>query len=141
MRQLSDFAGLWQFSREIEDLAGGQRLFVQGICRFVKGTEGLMLLEEGMLTIPGQPPLKAERRYLWREAVGEIAVSFEDGRPFHQFDPTEPQPQASHDCVPDRYEACYDFAKWPIWTVTWRVCGPRKDFVSHTRFERLDEDG
>lgn len=136
MRRLNDFAGLWQLSREIEDLAGGQRLFVQGICRFVEEEEGLMQIEEGVLTIPGQSPLKAERRYLWREAAAGIAVFFEDGRDFHSFDPRQDQAEATHDCAPDRYEVCYDFAKWPSWQAVWGVRGPRKDYVSVTRFER-----
>lgn len=85
--------------------------------------------------------LSAERKYLWQEQRGDapaqIAVFFEDGRPFHSFDPALATPAASHDCPPDVYEVTYDLSAWPQWQATWRVRGPRKDYLSITHYAPL----
>lgn len=74
--------------------------------------------------------MTAERTYLW-SAPEECAidVAFADGRPFHAFDPTVPIATAVHVCGEDRYEATYEFADWPVWRLSWRVMGPRKDLL------------
>lgn len=98
----------------------------------------LLQHETGHLQMPGLArAMEAERRYLWRAAPdgsGRIDVFFDDERYFHSFDPTVKTPMAHHDCAPDAYDVRYEFSLWPEWQVTWRVKGPRKDYVSVTRF-------
>ena len=68
---------------------------------------------------------------IWRDGPGGIDVAFGDGRPFHRVGPGA-QAVAAHDCPPDDYRLRYDFGAWPLWSVRWRVTGPRKDYRALT---------
>lgn len=133
--ELAAFAGLWQAERTITDQHRGQVIRFEGTVDFHPGQGGLIWDEDGALMLPGQEPIRATRRYLWRDAGDEIAVFFEDGRPFHMIT-TVAKPAAHHDCPPDTYDVSYDFTLWPVWTARWRVTGPRKDYVSDTTYRR-----
>jgi len=132
---LADFAGVWRFERAIEN-AVGPDADMQGTARFTDHAGGLMMHESGEMRLAGQGAFLAERRYLWRAAGGHIAVFFDDGRPFHDFDPAAETPQAEHPCAPDHYRVAYDFGGWPEWRAVWQVTGPRKSYVMRSRFFR-----
>ena len=130
VRRLGDFEGAWSLSRIISQADGP-------VCRF-EGTatwrpegERLAYEETGEMRMPGQPPMRAERRYLWD---ADLAVLFPDGRFFHSVPPRGGR--AEHRCAPDHYVASYDFAEWPAFRVTWEVSGPRKAYRSVTRYRR-----
>jgi len=125
--ELADFAGSWLLDRRIRDHRGGREGRFLGRAAFVPAGAALAYHEEGLLTLEGQAPLQAERRYLWRAEGGRIIVDHGDGRPFHGFDPAAPE--ARHLCAPDDYAVRYDFARWPLWTAEWTVRGPRKDYT------------
>jgi hypothetical protein len=134
MRLLS-FAGVWQLERVIEDVRAARTGRLTGEARFEPDADGLAYAEEGTLVFPGAAPVRASRRYLWRDGgAGTIDVWFEDGRFFHRFDAEDPAPAATHDCPPDLYRVRYDFRDWPRWQAEWRVTGPRKDYGIFTRF-------
>ena len=104
--------------------------------RFTRDADGLVYSESGTLHLPGQPEMHAERRYLWRGAGSLIEVLFDDGRPFHVFDPAEPRPGADHWCDPDSYSVRYDFTSWPDWSAEWQVIGPRKGYSMYSAYRR-----
>lgn len=124
--RLQDFRGDWSLLRDIADHRSGTAGRFEGTARFTPAGAGLDYVETGLLTMAGQPPMQAERRYVWRSEDGRFVVAFADGRPFHDFTPS--RPEASHWCDPDSYRVTYDFSAWPLWTGTWRVSGPRKDY-------------
>jgi Family of unknown function (DUF6314) len=127
--ELRSFAGLWRIERRIEDVRAGRTGAFAGEARFEPAAGGLAYREEGALSFPGAAPMRAERRYLWRDGgAGTIDVFFADGRFFHRFDAEDAAPAASHDCPPDLYRVRYDFRGWPRWQAEWRVTGPRKDY-------------
>lgn len=130
--RLEEFAGLWRIVRQIRQ-PGGDAGFA-GTARFTPDGAGLHYREEGLLTLPAAPPMRAEREYLWRSDGAGIAVFFADGRAFHRFDPAAPE--ASHWCDPDDYQVRYDFTAWPGWRAEWRVTGPRKDYVMVSDYSR-----
>ncbi|MBU2888725.1 DUF6314 family protein [Celeribacter halophilus] len=138
MIRLENFTGLWSMAREIDDRRTGQRATLTGTCRFIMDETGALRQDErGVLHMPeAAQSFEAERRYLWRADAEGIAVFFEDGRFFHAFDPNAPAPHADHACAPDAYSVRYTFSNWPDWSATWRVTGPRKDYVSVTRYSR-----
>ncbi|KNG95384.1 DUF6314 family protein [Pseudaestuariivita atlantica] len=121
---LADFEGRWSLTRRIDDRRAGQEATFDGTAVFAPDGTGLTLTETGWLQPATGPRLQGSRRYLWREG---IEVFFEDGRPFHRFTPAAPA--ALHDCPPDTYRVTYDFTRWPRWTATWEVTGPRKDYT------------
>ena len=129
-RVLSDFKGVWHVSREITQ-ANGPAAHFAGMAHWIMTEGGLSYEEAGTMTLAGQPPMAAERRYLWAE---DLKVYFEDGRFFHQV-PKEGG-TAHHWCEPDSYTLDYDFSRWPEFSVEWRVQGPRKDYHAHTTYRR-----
>ncbi|PCD77682.1 DUF6314 family protein [Pseudothioclava arenosa] len=132
---LADFKGDWRISRVIVP-RGAPEARLEGRARFRPEGAGLLYHEEGELILPGQPPIRAERSYLWREGGAGIVVDYADGRPFHEFDPA--RPRAAHWCDPDDYRVRYDFTRWPLWRAEWEVSGPRKDYVMITDYRRDD---
>lgn len=132
---LDAFRGVWQLDRDIVDANGGMSRF-SGKAVFTPDGAGLLYEETGILEIPGVSPMQATRRYLWRESAGRIMVAFEDGRPFHSFDPCGTEAAAQHLCGADLYRVRYDFSAWPAWSALWQVAGPRKDYSMLGRYRR-----
>ncbi|WP_010139042.1 DUF6314 family protein [Oceanicola sp. S124] len=135
-RDITDFAGVWQIRRQIEDRLGGVTGVFTGQAELRPDGGAWTWSEAGEIRYGSAPPLRAERRYLWQPRGVEIAVHFDDGRFFHAFDPMAAAPRAEHLCTPDLYRAAYDFADWPRWQVTWEVAGPRKDYRMESLCQR-----
>jgi len=122
-RQLADFEGQWQVERTIVQADGTRGRFV-GTVRFTpQGPGTLAYREEGTITLGTGPALQAGRSYIWKEG---LHVLFDDGRPFHRI-PAQGG-TSIHICPPDTYKVGYDFSRWPEWTATWDVSGPRKSY-------------
>jgi hypothetical protein len=140
MRSLSNFIGTWTISREIDDLRAKSQAQLHGTCVFERSANGdVIQFEQGQIIMPGMAhPIAAERRYIWRAHETHIGVYFADGRFFHSIDPSIDHPEAGHDCDPDRYDVRYDFSACSgatsSFTSRWQVSGPRKDYVSVTKF-------
>ena len=137
---LSAFAGRWDLRRTIRDRRAGRDGQGRGEAVLRPDAEGLVYEETLSLQFPGAPPMEARRRYLWRAAPQGIAVSFEDGRPFHAIALGKAAPDAAHWCDPDSYAVRYDFAGWPRWRATWEVAGPRKDYSMITDYSPAGAD-
>ncbi|MBF9030169.1 trigger factor [Rhodobacterales bacterium HKCCE3408] len=136
MITLADFAGRWRLRREIEDRRLGLDGRFEGLAEWEPEGAGLRQTETGVLHFGSAAPMRATRVYLWRWQAHRLVVLFEDGRPFHDFSPGEPE--ALHDCAPDTYRVRYDFTGWPAWESRWHVTGPRKDAVILSRFVRAE---
>ena len=132
--RLEDFTGRWRIERGIEDRLGGVTGQFAGVAAFRPVAVGLAYREEGRLLIGSGPEVTATRDYLWRAVGGRIHVDHADGRPFHCFDPAEPE--ARHWCAPDDYHVRYDFSRWPEWRAEWAVRGPRKDYTMVSVYQR-----
>lgn len=133
---LTDFEGRWIYTRQIDDRTGLGAGQGEGVAKFSADADGLRYDESGTMGFATTPVMKNSRSYLWREAPQGAAVLFEDGRPFHEVCLGEGTPQAAHWCDPDQYDVTYDFSAWPQWSSTWRVKGPRKDYVMVTQYRR-----
>ena len=132
------FAGVWMLRRDIYDLDSEWIGRFQGQATFnLRGDDALDYHEEGKLAFGGLTAMTATRDYSWHfPGAGRVAVAFDDGRPFHEFDARQTRAEASHYCDPDDYAVTYDFAKWPEWRAEWRVEGPRKDYRMVSIFTR-----
>ncbi|MEY3002874.1 MAG: hypothetical protein RLZZ491_50 [Pseudomonadota bacterium] len=135
MITLADLRGGWQLSRQIVDHRAGVTGTLTGRCDWTPDGLGLRQSEDGMLHFGSAPPMPASRVYLWRAEGHDLAVFFEDGRPFHRLGPG--QWADRHRCAPDLYDVAYAFGDWPEWTQRWRVTGPRKDLTIESRFVPL----
>ena len=126
--ELSAFEGTWRLARVIRGADGYETARLDGVATFAPNGLGLKLTETGVLTTGGAS-VEAHRTYFWRPSPDGIEVLFDDGRPFHIIGAS-----TQHDCAPDTYLGTYDFSAWPTWTLTWRVSGPRKDYVSASHY-------
>ena len=136
-RSLSDFLGCYAITRVIEDSHADQVLHFEGEASVTASLEGAIYAETGKMTFPNGQSFQSERRYLWIDDGALVRVSFEDGRPFHDFDPVQGGAATEHLCGEDMYRGGYDFSEWPRWSLTWAVSGPRKDYRSHSMFTLL----
>ncbi|MCA8879781.1 MAG: trigger factor [Rhodobacteraceae bacterium] len=134
-RALDDFLGRWQVMREITGRPGPARF--EGEAEISPIESGARYAETGILTLAGGQAFRAERVYLWSRRPGGIAVSFDDGRPFHEIGLNGSRPEARHPCGADLYRVAYDFTRWPDWDSRWDVTGPAKDYRIVTRYRRL----
>lgn len=134
MIALSDLEGGWRLTRRIEDFRAGLVGTLEGTCHWLPDEDGLRQEEQGLLRFGQAAPMQATRVYLWRQDGADLVVFFEDGRPFHRL---SDRLSDRHLCDPDTYDVAYDMARWPDWTQSWRVTGPRKDARILSRFQPL----
>ena len=135
---LASFEGRWSLTRVVKDEHGGAEGHLSGVAIFTRdGADHLIYEESGTLSYANQPPMAATRRYIWVAVEEGIEVLFEDGRAFHVIESGRSMPDANHHCDPDLYHVSYDFSRWPAWSSTWRVVGPRKDYRMVSEFARL----
>ena len=129
---LWSLAGQWSLDRQIRHADGRENSFI-GKAVFTRSGSRLIQEESGLLQLDDQA-LEARQRLVWKQAGPSLRVHFADMRPFHEFSLGVTNPEAVHDCPPDRYHVAYDFAHWPIWRSVWTVTGPRKDYVMRSTY-------
>ena len=138
MHNADAFVGRWQLSRNIADNLSGQRGTFAGTATFLPTKSGVLTYqEEGHLQFGATPPMFATRKYHWHFEGDLVRVTFEDGRPFHQFLPSGHAAGTDHPCGDDFYQVRYDFTDWPHWEAVWTVTGPRKDYSSFSNYSQL----
>lgn len=130
-RRLADFEGRWSLVRSIVHDHAPEARF-EGEAFWAPDAGRLIYRESGVLTVPGQPPMQAERSYHWHH---DLSVHFDDGRFFHKVPPAGGATE--HWCDPDSYAGRYDFSGWPGFEVTWQVSGPRKSYRMCSLYRRL----
>lgn len=130
-RVLDDFRGHWRVTKRIRH-ANQPEAHFEGTAEWSPDEHGLLYHEQGVLQINGQPPMQGSRRYVWH---ANLDVYFEDGRFFHAVPPEGGQ--AHHQCAPDDYYVTYSFNAWPQFRATWRILGPRKDYLMEINYKRI----
>lgn len=131
-----DFRGTWGMLRQITDRLGVMDGQLTGQAVFAGVAGRLRYDETGTLTLVSGAQMEATRCYEWVFDQNDVRVFFEDGTAFHSFCLTGTAHGTPHLCGEDLYKVTYDFADWPVWTATWTVAGPRKDYTSVTRYTR-----
>ncbi len=129
---LWSLAGQWTLARQIRH-ADGRKNSLTGKAVFIRSDSRLIQDESGVLQLDDLA-LEARRRLVWMQDGSLLRVHFADMRPFHEFSLGNANPEAVHDCPPDRYHVAYDFALWPTWGSVWTVTGPRKDYVMNSTY-------
>ena len=135
-RGADDFLGAWRITREIVDHKLGQTGSLEGDATLTATAGRLRYHERGTLRYGGGAPLVAERGYLWSFTPDAVEVAYDDGAPFHKFVPEGRVDATPHLCGEDLYHGSYDLTGFPVWSVTWSVRGPRKDYRSVTWYRR-----
>ena len=137
MLSADDFAGAWTLERDITDRHLGQDGRFRGTADLrADGASILRYAETGQMQLGRGPAMTATRSYNWQFTDAGVFVTFADGAAFHSFIPTGIGAGTDHPCGDDFYQVKYDFTKWPEWSATWSVSGPRKDYTSTSRYTR-----
>jgi len=104
--------------------------------------------EEGTLTLNDGTTMIGERTHTYRLHENGIEVLFADGPNAGEHfvdilfpaDPEADWPLCSgdtHYCLKDTYKAMFCFDTEDEFSITYTVCGPEKDYVSHSVYRRI----
>jgi hypothetical protein len=114
-----------------------------------RSADSLLYRESGQLLLDNGTVLAGENSYVYALRNGDIEVSFASGpsRGVHFIDIALPREQPEtlplvsadrHLCRLDTYDADFRMDTPAAFTMTYKVCGPTKDYVSRSDFRRLD---
>jgi len=138
--QVNDLMGFlegdWHLWRWIVDRRAGQKGRFAGGAAFFADEGQLLYREDGRLVIGGHDGSAMQLYTFSFPERGRAAVSFSDGRPFHDLDLTAGRWQATHLCDPDRYDGEFTVLGPDAWRVVWKVTGPRKDLTLDSTYRR-----
>ncbi len=138
--------GAWRFDRQIPGQAS-----MQGTARFMPRDDGaLHYHEQGELVLPDGQRLQAHRAYRYTRQPDGFCVWFDEMPPrlFHRIVLSRTAAgqtvgieavaggSAMHLCGADRYDTVYGIHADGSWSIRHEVSGPRKRYVSLTRFCR-----
>ena len=128
--------GEWRLERRIDDRRAGERGCFDGGAVFVTDADGLLYREDGRLVLGSHDgPALQHYRYDFLDRH-HAAVSFRDGRFFHELDLSAGAWRCRHLCGEDRYDGEFAALGADAWRVVWHVSGPRKDLILDSTYRR-----
>lgn len=137
----------WRFARTITDARAGAVSRVAGYAVLSRALPevapepqgGLIAEERGRMRLADGSRLETRQRRIWRfPEPGVLVFCYPEGGEIARFALDESgAAEATHLCGADRYlgRLRLDLDRG-IWTLSWRVDGPRKAYLSETRFTR-----
>ena len=142
------FSGPWAFKREMQALDGTPLGSAEGRAEFMPQAVAnvLQYRESGQLMLLGQVrAIGFSRRfdYHWQDDV--LQVLFADGPQagqsyqHYRFDPVRQAllPVATHVCVQDHYDGCYQLIDRDQFDLQTRIEGPHKAYLLRSHFSRV----
>lgn len=131
--------GGWTVERRIKNLSTGETGFFSGEVLFSADGDGLRYDEVGRLTMGGVET-NAIRSYLYRFRQPKQAdVFFTDGRFFHAFDLSRGIFEVQHLCGNDMYDGTFKAEDETVWSIHWRITGPKKNLIMTSQMKRKME--
>lgn len=123
-------SGTWRLTRRVRDEVPGVHGTFTGTAVFVPDGDTLAYTEDGVLELDGphgryRGPAHRALRYL-PDGPGRLAVTFADGRPFHDLDLRTGHCRTHHPCGADAYTGEVTVRSADHWQQTWHVHGPAK---------------
>ncbi|MCK7622792.1 DUF6314 family protein [Streptomyces sp. RS10V-4] len=131
--------GRWELERTVHDLRAGVEGSFRGTAEIrPDGPDGTLChVEEGELTWQGTVHPATRTLRLHPRPDGTAAVTFADGRPFHDLDLRTGSWTAHHPCAADHYEGTFTAVGADRWLLRWRVTGPAKDQLLRSVYRRV----
>ena len=143
-RVFAHLEGSWAIEREIRPKGryAGSAAFVR------TGKDLLAYSEEGVLALNNGHTVTGQRLYTYRLHEDRIEVLFADGPNIGKHfvdilfpsDPSAVWPICSgdtHYCLKDTYQAMFCFEHEDEFNITYTVCGPTKEYVTHSIYRRI----
>ncbi|MGA8296019.1 MAG: DUF6314 family protein [Acidimicrobiales bacterium] len=133
--------GRWSLERDVAGPSAEAGTSFSGWAEFTPGEPGLLdYTEHGTLSLESAT-FEARRALAYRLLGATSAeVRFRDGELFHLLDLSTGRSRPRYECGADRYLGLYLVNSADCFVVRWRVNGPRKSYVSTTRYSRLHDD-
>eukprot|EP00038_Savillea_parva_P009763 m.185697 g.185697 ORF g.185697 m.185697 type:complete len:162 (-) comp16527_c0_seq1:200-685(-) len=139
--------GGWKLFRRIEDRKNGMSGTFVGTCRFVPdadNTNTLQCIEEGRVRVgvgASQQEHQADRTYTYTfQGPAAFSVAGPDGTILLNLDLTYGAGNDTHVCIKDIYRGQYELVGPDVWTQTWNVTGPNKDYTLDSRLMRVPKE-
>ncbi|MGW1074470.1 DUF6314 family protein [Streptomyces sp. NPDC002537] len=132
-------SGQWTVDRTLLDAATGVTGAFHGTAVFRPaddGEGGVLHIEDGELSWGGAAGRAGRTLRLFPGPDGTAAVTFADGRPFHDLDLRTGHWDVRHPCSRDRYDGTFTVVSPDEWHVRWRTTGPAKDHVQRSVYRR-----
>jgi hypothetical protein len=126
----------WIMTRRIRFRRTANRGFLEGRASVSRDGHRLSLIEQGLLRLDGREAM-ASQRYALTFDGPMVRVHFRDGSFFHEFELRTSGYTAIYHCDPDQYVGRYRVLDPDIWSLTWCVRGPRKDYDMRTLYRRV----
>ncbi|QCX28140.1 DUF6314 family protein [Nocardioides jishulii] len=138
LRDPRTLLGPWVFERVITDRLADEVIEVSGTLTLSEEQGGRVRWAEAGVMRRGSAQLEVFRTLFVVEREDGWLVTFDDGRDFH---PWSPGAEVVHLCGEDTYAGLVEATglgepaggAGRRWQVTWRVSGPRKDYLMVTR--------
>jgi hypothetical protein len=141
------FEARWRFARTITDARAGAVSRVAGYAVLSRALPevapepqgGLIAEERGRMRLADGARLETRQQRLWRfPEPGVLVFCYPEGGEIARFALDENGvAEATHLCGADFYQGRLRLAlDRDLWTLSWRVDGPRKAYLSETRFVR-----
>ncbi|WP_030661779.1 DUF6314 family protein [Streptomyces rimosus] len=138
-------AGWWTIDRTVADVRTGTQGTFHGTAHYHPENPGagtapvpLRHIEEGHLTWNGTTTPATRTLRLHPRPDGTAAITFADGRPFHDLDLRTGHWTTRHPCAADLYEGEFTVVSEGEWHLTWRVGGPAKEQLLRSVYRRTD---
>ncbi len=130
------FLGAWHLARTIEDRRDQRHGFLRGSAAFEPDGRDLRYREYGRLRLGAYAgPVEQRYRYAFPRP-DHVTVRFADGRSFFDLEFSRGRGAFLHKCGADLYRGTIEVLDAACFTMSWRVSGPRKDYVLRSRYRR-----
>jgi hypothetical protein len=136
MRPADFLTGDWIMTRSIRFRRTAKRGFLEGRASVSRDGHHLSLIEQGLLRLDGREAM-ASQRYALTFHGAMVRVHFRDGSFFHDFELRASGYTTIYHCDPDQYVGRYRVLDPDVWSLTWCVRGPRKDYDMRTLYRRV----
>lgn len=138
---LSFFSGVWKIERTITHrFPVGESYQATGLATFSLEKNGDLLYQEEveMCSLRTKDVFQGTQQYIYKydSASDTLAKYFSDGRFFYKLEISGNTASGNHFCKEDNYKANYIFKAENIFSLTYLVKGPRKDYIMKTAYVR-----
>lgn len=130
------FLGVWHLARTIEDRRDQRHGFLRGSAVFEPDSLDLCYHETGRLRLGSYAGAVAQHYRYTFPWPGHASVRFADGRPFFDLELSQGRSAFLHRCGADMYRGIIEILDVSCFAMSWRVSGPRKDYVLRNRYRR-----
>ena len=131
----SDIIGEWIIRRNIEDKLNKRNFILIGKAIFTTEDNIFYYKETGVIKSDNFES-KAHQDYTWIIKPNGWKINFSNGSHFHDLELENTEQEVYHKCGNDIYRGIFSLNLPRSFEVVWEVSGPRKNYKSHTYYNK-----